>query len=135
LTIFLRGEMWDIRLPSIDIQFPVQSQAVQSQEEVLPGRPDIGLIVSMDVYNQSALRTVTVALIAPGIIMSAHIMTARGAFVIPSNSTSGLALASVADLSQLLTLEKSCLLRRRGNLDAAGIVQLNLGLKRVLAQE
>jgi mRNA-degrading endonuclease toxin of MazEF toxin-antitoxin module len=127
LTVFLRGELWDIRLPSIDIQFPVQDW-----EEVLPGKPDIGLIVSMDVYNQSALHTVTVALITPGVTMSTQ---GQKAFVIPSNSTSGLALASVADLSQLLTLEKSCLLRRRGNLDAAGVVQLNLGLKRVLAQE
>lgn len=124
LTAVLRGELWDLQRPDVDIRFPVKDRP-----GVLAGPPEIGLIVSMNVYNQSALPTVMVALVVPGAAPMPP-----GSFVIPSDSTSGLAVASVADLSGLLTVDKTCLLRRRGRLDDAGVAQLNQGLRLILTQ-
>ena len=104
----VRGEIWWAALPS-----PVGSE---------PGHRRPVLVVQADAFNRSRIGTVVVAAItskAPG-------------NVAVSRRESGLAVPSVVNVSQVLTLDRGFLTRRVRTLSAETMVKVDAGLRMVL---
>ena len=110
----LRGEVWWAALPS-----PVASE---------PGFRRPVVLVQSDAFTRSRIRTV----LAVVITSNQRLARAPGNVILPAH-VSGLPRDSVANVSQIVTLDKSFLVQRCGRLPDATLQQLEDGLRLVLA--
>ena len=85
------------------------------------------LIVQADAFNRSRLQTV----LAVVLTSNRHLLDAPGNVLIP-RSASGLPKQSVANVSQLVTLDKAYLADKAGRLPAKTMAQVDAGLRLVL---
>lgn len=85
------------------------------------------LVVSADAFNRSAIKTVTVVALTSNLRLAAapgNVALAAGA--------AGLDRDSVANVSQVVTLDKSVLSQRLGTIDALKMGQVDAGLRLAL---
>jgi len=108
-----RGEIWWADLGSPKGSAPALRRPV--------------LVISADFVNRSALRTVSVA----GITSNVKWAGAPGNVLI-TKGVAGLARESVANVTQLLTIDRSDLDSRVGKLPRALMQDVDSGLRRVL---
>lgn len=108
-----RGEIWWAELPE-----PTASE---------PGYRRPVIIIQSDEFNKSRINTVVVAAITSNL----RLANAPGNVKLPINKT-GLDKESVADVSQVITIDKQFLTERAGWLDGATLLQLDEGIKLVL---
>jgi mRNA interferase MazF len=85
------------------------------------------LVIQADAFNRSRIETVIAAILTSNL----RLLDAPGNVLI-SARTSGLRRDSVADVSQLITVNRDDLQERSGQLDALTMRQLNAGLRLVL---
>jgi mRNA interferase MazF len=85
------------------------------------------LVIQADAFNRSRIETVIAAILTSNL----RLLDAPGNVLI-SARTSGLRRDSVADVSQLITVNRDVLQERSGQLDALTMRQLNAGLRLVL---
>lgn len=108
-----RGEVWWADLGEPDGSAPGYRRPV--------------VIVQSDAFNRSRLRTV----IAVVLMTNMHLLEAPGN-VLVSAKASGLPKDSVANVSQLVTIDKDFLLDRAGRLRGQPLKDLESGLRLVL---
>ena len=108
-----RGEIWWAELPT-----PTGSG---------PGFDRPVLVIQDDVFNQSQIGTVIVVILTS----NARLADAPGNVMLPSIAT-GLPKDSVANMSQVFTLDKSLLRDRVGMLPEALQTEVDEGLRMVL---
>jgi mRNA interferase MazF len=110
----LRGELWwaDLGLP--------RGSAPALRRPVL--------IISADQYNQSNLRTVTVAVLTTNVKLAAL----PGNVAIPAD-IAGLNADSVVNITQIATIDRAALGERIGGLPDWLTAQVDAGLTRALA--
>lgn len=108
-----RGEIWWANLPN-----PVGSEPSYRRPVV---------IIQDDTFTQSRLRTVIVAIITSNI----QLASAPGNVLLPGDAT-GLARDSVANVSQIFTLDKAFLTERIGSLPVSLQEEVDEGLRTVL---
>ena len=108
-----RGEIWWASLPN-----PVGSE---------PGYRRPVLIVQGDVFTQSLISTVIVVIITSNI----QLVEAPGNVFLP-NDTTGLPKDSVANVSQVFTVDKQFLVERIGMLPESLQEEVDEGLRMVL---
>lgn len=108
-----RGEVWWADLGEPDGSEPGYRRPV--------------IIVQSDAFNRSRLRTV----IAVVLMGNLRLLEAPGNVLIPAKA-SGLPKASVANVSQLVTLDRDFLLERAGRLRGQPMKDLESGLRLVL---
>jgi mRNA interferase MazF len=108
-----RGEIWWAQLPKPRGSEPGYSRPV--------------VVVSTDRFNSSNIRTVLCVAITSNVQLAA-----ASGNVMLSPTDSGLAKPSVANVSQLLTIDKSFLFKRVGRLSSAVFQQVEDGLRLVL---
>lgn len=108
-----RGEIWWANLPN-----PLGSE---------PGYRRPVVIIQDDTFTQSRLRTVIVAIITSNI----ELANAPGNVFLPGDAT-GLARDSVANVSQIFTLDKAFLTERIGSLPVSLQEEVDEGLRIVL---
>ncbi len=108
-----RGEIWWADLPN-----PLGSE---------PGYRRPVVIIQDDTFTQSRLRTVIVATITSNI----ELANAPGNVLLPRDVT-GLARDSVANVSQIFTLDKTFLTERIGSLPVSLQEEVDEGLRTVL---
>jgi mRNA interferase MazF len=115
-----RGEIWDA-------QFPLED--VQGSEPYGHGTVSIKpvVIVSSDAFNRSTIRTVIVTVITSNLKLE----RAPGNFLVLADDTSGLQRDSVVNVSQVLVVNKTRLIKPRGKLDELGFEMLGLGLRQM----
>ena len=109
-----RGQIWWAELPE-----PTASE---------PGYKRPVIVVQADEFNNSRISTVIVVAITSNL----RLADAPGNLHIPKSKT-GLLKDSVANVSQILTLDKSFLKEQMGQLDRVTIQQLDEGLQLVLS--
>ncbi len=109
-----RGEIWWASLPN-----PVGSG---------PGFKRPVLVVQSNAFNDSKISTVLVAVITSNLALA----DAPGNLRI-SKSDSGLSQASVVNVSQIITIDRSVLTTKVKMLSASAISAVDQGLKLVLA--
>ncbi|HEU4588737.1 MAG TPA: type II toxin-antitoxin system PemK/MazF family toxin [Gemmatimonadales bacterium] len=109
-----RGEVW-----WADLDEPRGSE---------PGYRRPVLVVQSDAFNRSRLQTVLVVLLTSNL----RLVEAPGNVLVPGKAA-GLPKDSVANVSQLLTLDRDFLLERTGKLPPRVMAQVDAGLKVVLA--
>lgn len=109
-----RGEVW-----WADLDEPRGSE---------PGYRRPVLVVQSDAFNRSRIQTVLVVLLTSNL----RLVEAPGNVLIPAKPA-GLPKDSVANVSQLLTLDRDFLLERTGKLPPRLMAQVDAGLKVVLA--
>ena len=109
-----RGEVWWASLPA-----PTASE---------PGYRRPVLIVQSDDFNRSRISTV----IALAITSNLQLAEAPGN-VLLSMKDSGLRKRSVANVSQLITLDKSFLTKRAGKLNSLKMTEIDVGIRLVLS--
>lgn len=112
-----RGEVWDIRYPLV------------ARENSEPYGHGPVVIVSSDRFNESAIRTVLIAVLTSNL----RLERAPGNVLLIADSDNGLASDSVLNVSQLLVVDKTRLVSRRGVVDEVSLELLDMGLKLVLA--
>ena len=88
------------------------------------------LIVQADAFNRSRLRT-TLAL---ALTSNTRLLGAPGNVLLPPERT-GLPSESVANVTQLITLEEECLMERAGEISPKLMARVEAGLKLVLDLE
>lgn len=108
-----RGEIWWANL--LD---PVGSE---------PGYRRPVLIVQDDTFNQSRISTIIVVMITSNI----RLVESPGNVLLPSQAT-GLPKDSVANVSQILTVDKTFLVERLGSLPEYLLEEIDEGLRAVL---
>ena len=108
-----RGEIWWATLPD-----PLGSE---------PGYHRPVLIVQDDTFNQSQIRTVIVVIITSNI----RLAQAPGNVLLPRDAT-GLTQDSVANVSQVFTLDKAVLTERIGSLPISLQEEVDEGLRMIL---
>lgn len=108
-----RGEIWWADLPN-----PLGSE---------PGYRRPVVIIQDDTFTQSRLATVIVAIITSNI----ELANAPGNVLLPRDAT-GLARDSVANVSQIFTLDKTFLTERIGSLPVSLQEEVDEGLRTVL---
>lgn len=108
-----RGEIWWANLPN-----PLGSE---------PGYRRPVLIVQDDIFNQSRISTVIVVIITSNI----QLAEASGNVLLPREAT-GLLKDSVANVSQILTVDKNFLLDRVGTLPEHLQEEVDEGLRIIL---
>jgi mRNA interferase MazF len=108
--VIRRGEVWWASLPE-----PQGSE---------PGYRRPVLVVQSDGFNRSAIRTVVVV----GISSNLRLAEAPGNVLLPKRET-GLPRDSVLNVSQVVTLDKSRLTERTGEVDAALLRSIENGLR------
>ena len=108
-----RGEIWWANLPE-----PVGSE---------PGYRRPVLVIQDDIFTQSRIRTVIVVVITSNIQLAA----APGNVLLPREA-SGLPKDSVANVSQILTLDKAFLVERIGSLPNSLQEEVDEGLRTIL---
>jgi mRNA interferase MazF len=86
------------------------------------------LIVQSDVFNRSRLRT-TIAVV---LTSNVRLVEAPGNVLVPAKA-SGLPRDSVANVSQVITVDRTALTERVGRLSAGLVEQVADGLRRTLA--
>jgi len=109
-----RGEIWWASLP------PPKGSG--------PGYRRPVLVVQANPFNKSTISTVLVAVITSNLALA----QAPGNVRI-SKAESGLSKASVVNVSQLLTIDRSVLTEKAGVLSTRAVDRVNEGLKLVLA--
>jgi mRNA interferase MazF len=109
-----RGEIWWINLPELSGSEPGFRRPV--------------LIIQADEFNQSRIRTVIAAVITSNI----SLVNAPGNVSL-SKRSAGLGRESVINISQIITLDKSFLTKRIGNLPAVKMKEVENGLRLVFA--
>ena len=109
-----RGAVWWAELPD-----PVASE---------PGFRRPVVIVSSDAFNESRIRTV----VAVALTSNLRLAEAPGNVLI-SAADSGLPRDSVANVSQVITIDKSFLAKRCGRLSSLSLKTLDNGLRLVLS--
>ncbi len=109
-----RGQIWWAELPE-----PSASE---------PGYKRPVIIIQADEFNNSRISTVVVVAITSNL----RIADAPGNLRLPKSKT-GLVKDSVANVSQILTLDKSFLTEQIGQLDKVITQQLDEGLQLVLS--
>ncbi len=108
-----RGEGWGASLPD-----PVGSG---------PGDRRPVLIVQADAFNRSRLATAIVV----GLTSDLHLLEAPGNILVPARAAN-LPRDSVANVSQVLTIDRELLTERVGHLPAGLVRQVDDGLRMVL---
>ena len=93
----------------------------------VPGYRRPVVIVQSDAFNRSRLQTV----IAVVLMTNLRLLEAPGNVLIPAKS-SGLPKDSVANVSQLITIDRDFLLERAGRLHGQPLHDLESGLRLVL---
>jgi len=93
-----------------------------------PGFPHPLLVVQADAFNRSRLRTVL------GVILTsnARLVDMPGNVLLPAKST-GLPRDSVANVTQIVTLDEGYLSRQVGQISPRLMARVDNGLRRVLA--
>jgi mRNA interferase MazF len=109
------GEIWNAQFP------------LEHAEGSEPYGHGPVLIVSSDAFNRSAIRTVVVAVITSNLKLE----RAPGNFLILADDTSGLQHDSVVNISQVLVINKTRLVQKRGQLDDTGLELLKVGLRQM----
>ena len=109
-----RGEIW-----WADLDEPRGSE---------PGYRRPVLIVQANAFNRSRLQTV----IAVVLTSNVRLVDAPGNVLVPAKAA-GLPKDSVANVSQLITLDRDFLVERAGALRARRMAEVDAGLKLVLA--
>jgi mRNA interferase MazF len=109
-----RGEIWWAELAE-----PIKSQ---------PGFRRPVLVIQSDTFNQSKISTVICAVITSNLRLS----EAPGNILLPARA-SGLPKDSVINVSQIITIDKSFLTEKIGELNQKLINKLEEGLKLVLS--
>ncbi len=112
-----RGEIWEIDYPLI------------SRENAEPYGHGPVVIVSSDHFNASGIRTVMVSVITSNVKLA----RAPGNVLVLADQSNGLTVDSVVNVSQVVVIDKTRLIQRRGQLDETSLELLNAGLKLVLA--
>jgi mRNA interferase MazF len=110
----LRGEVWWAALPK-----PIASE---------PGFHRPVIVVQSDAFNRSRIRTI----VAVVVTSNERLAQAPGNVVLPAQ-VSGLPKDSVANVSQIVTLDKTFLVERCARLPEEIIQQIEDGLRLVLA--
>ena len=108
-----RGEIWWANLPE-----PVGSE---------PGYNRPVLVIQDDTFTQSNINTVIVVIITSNL----HLAAAPGN-VLLQRSVSGLPKDSVANVSQILTLDKKFLVERIGSLPDELQLEIDDGIRTIL---
>lgn len=108
-----RGEIWWANLPD-----PVDSE---------PGYLRPVLVVQDDIFTQSRISTVIVVIITSNI----QLAEAPGNVLLPQRAT-GLSRDSVANVSQILTVDKTFLVERIGSLPDYLQEEVDEGLRTIL---
>jgi len=108
-----RGEIWWASLPE-----PAGAE---------PGYRRPVVIVQADAFNQSRIGTVMVVVLTS----SLRLAEAPGNLLLPATAT-GLPKPSLANVSQVVTLDKAFLTERVGRLSPALLNELEAGLRLVL---
>jgi mRNA interferase MazF len=85
------------------------------------------LVVSINAFNESRIRTVVAAVITSNL----RLADAPGNVRLPARRA-GLSQASVINVSQLVTVDKSILARRAGRLAGGVMTQVEAGMRLVL---
>ncbi|MBI4667715.1 MAG: type II toxin-antitoxin system PemK/MazF family toxin [Elusimicrobia bacterium] len=109
-----RGEVWWADLPD-----PVASE---------PGYRRPVLIVQSDAFNRSRIKTIVVVVLTSNL----RLAEAPGNVKLVAKKT-GLPKDSVANVSQIVTLDKQFLKRRSGKLDRGAIILVDEGIRLVLS--
>jgi len=109
----MRGEIWWADLPE-----PRGSE---------PGFRRPVLIIQADSFNRSSIRTVVVAVITSNL----RLAEAPGNVLLPAR-VSGLPRDSVVNVSQILTLDRSFLTEKAGELSGQVLKEVNAGIRLVL---
>ena len=93
-----------------------------------PGFSHLLLIVQADAFNRSRLRTIL------GVILTsnARLVDMPGNVLLPAKST-GLPKDSIANVTQIVTVDEDYLSRRTGQISPRLMTRVNAGLRRVLA--
>jgi mRNA interferase MazF len=113
-VVIERGEVW-----WADLDEPTGSE---------PGYRRPVLIVQADAFNRSRLQT-TIAVV---LTSNLRLIDAPGNVLVPKHN-SGLSKDSVANVSQLVTLDRDFLTERSGKLPPRLLAAVDAGLKLVLA--
>lgn len=108
-----RGEIWWANLPN-----PIDSE---------PGYRRPVLIVQDDTFTQSRISTIVVVIITSNMQLAA----APGNVLLP-HATTGLPKDSVANVSQIFTIDKTFLVERVGAIIEQLQVEVNEGLRTIL---
>lgn len=108
-----RGDLWWASLP-----LPAGSE---------PGYRRPVLVVQADSFNRSRIQTVVVVAITSNVALG----QAPGNVLLSKRAT-GLPKASVANVSQMLTLDRSMLARKIGSLPSEEMRKVDAGLRLVL---
>jgi mRNA interferase MazF len=85
------------------------------------------LVIQADAFNRSRIQTVIAAVLTTNL----RLVDAPGNVLMPA-TTSGLRRDSVANVSQLITVNKEDLKERSGQMDAETMRRVNAGLRLVL---
>lgn len=85
------------------------------------------LVIQADAFNRSRIQTVIAAVLTTNL----RLVDAPGNVLVPA-TTSGLRRDSVANVSQLITVNREDLQERSGQLDAETMRRVNAGLRLVL---
>jgi mRNA interferase MazF len=109
-----RGEIWWASLPD-----PLGSE---------PGYRRPVLVVQSDEFNRSGIRTVICAAVTSNL----NLANAPGNVQL-STRASGLPRPSVANVSQLISLDRTRLTERIKGLDAQSMLQIDEGLRLIMA--
>lgn len=109
-----RGEVWWASLPD-----PIGSS---------PGYRRPVLIVQADAFNRSRINTVIAVVLSSNL----RLATAPGNVRLSARNT-GLSKDSIANVSQVITLDKSLLTERVGRLPVSKMREVDEGLRLVLA--
>ena len=109
-----RGEIWWANLPD-----PIASE---------PGYRRPVLVVQSDDFNRSRIATAIVVIITSNLKLTG----APGNVKLPSKKT-GLPKDSIANVSQIVTLDKQILRNKCGRLGPAAMLQVENGLRLVLS--
>jgi len=113
-VVIERGEVW-----WADLDEPASSE---------PGYRRPVLIVQADAFNRSRLQT-TIAVV---LTSNLRLIDAPGNVLVPKHN-SGLPKDSVANISQLVTLDRDFLAERAGKVPPRVLAAIDAGLKLVLA--
>jgi len=112
--VIRRGEIWWANLPD-----PIGSG---------PGYRRPVLVIQSDGFNRSRIATVIVAVITSNISLA----SAPGNVLLPIRATS-LPVESVANVSQVITIDKSLLTERIGVLPTTLLTEIEIGLRLVMS--
>lgn len=108
-----RGEVWWVSLPE-----PIGSE---------PGYRRPMVLVQADSFNRSRIQTV----VAVAVTTNTNLASAPGNVRLPRRDT-GLPQESVANVSQILTINKTALIERAGILSSLLLRRIEAGLRLVL---